>query len=116
MLLGLAGCAQGNCPDCPAATLTANGATALHAHVGDAIVYEWTSHNADVASSTVAMQPNADHCGNVDGPWVVATLSGTSQPSPILDCQLGTTYTLAFTVEQSATGESATATTLITVE
>jgi hypothetical protein len=110
-----AGCASGVCTDCPTAELTANGETALAAHVGDMIGYAWTSTHADQAASTVAMAPAADACGNHDGPWVVATVAGSAAPSPILACQAGTTYTLAFVATQSDTGDAATATVTITV-
>jgi hypothetical protein len=102
-----AGCAHGVCTDCPSATLTANGATELTLGVGDMITYAWSSERADIASSTVAIQPTADRCGNKDGAWVVDTLMGTSQPSPLLDCQSGFEYTLTFTVVQRATSEAA---------
>ena len=55
------GCAQGACSTCPVASLTANGSTDLSANVGDMVGYEWTSSNADTASSTVAIMPTPDN-------------------------------------------------------
>ena len=109
------GCARGVCDDCPTAALTANGETELIAHPGDQIAYAWMSTNADEAKSTVEMMPVADGCGNKDGPWVVATPSGTTSPLPILPCQVGTTYTLAFIATQTDSGDSATAVVTIAV-
>jgi hypothetical protein len=109
------GCAHGICDDCPTATLTANGDTELLVYAGDMVVYAWGSTNADTGKSTVEMAPEADSCGNKDGPWVVATPSGTTPPLPILPCQAGTTYTLSFIVDQTVTGDSATAVLTIAV-
>jgi hypothetical protein len=103
----LSGCAEGTCATCPTAQLTANGSAVLDAQVGDEIAYAWSSINADVASSTVAISPTADACGNSDGPWVVSTLDGSLAPQPLLACQSGFTYTLTFTVQQSASGDQA---------
>ena len=104
MTAGLAACAQGACATCPSATLTANDSTDLAAHVGDMIAYAWSSEHADTATSTVAIAPTHDNCVNMDGPWVIDTLQGTIDPSPLLACQSGFTYTLTFTVTQSSTG------------
>lgn len=103
----LAGCASGVCTDCPSATLTANGATELTLGAGDMVTYAWASEHADLASSTVAIQPTADNCGNKDGAWVVDTLMGDTPPSPLLACQSGFAYTLTFTVVQKASSETA---------
>jgi hypothetical protein len=89
--------------------LTGNGQTELLVYPGEMVAYTWASTNADTAKSTVAMAPTVDSCGNKDGPWVVATPSGTIPPSPILPCQSGTTYTLSFIADQTETGDSATA-------
>jgi hypothetical protein len=112
----LAACASADDrTNAPTAELTANGVTQLDASVGDMIVYTWSSAHADQATSSVAMAPGGDRCGNTDGPWVIATLAGTTPPAPILDCQRGTTYTLELAVTQSASGETATATVTIVV-
>jgi len=105
--IALAGCAQGECTTCLTAQLTANGSDSLEMRAGDQIAYAWASANADVASSTVAISPTADGCGNTDGPWVVSTLDGSLAPQPLLACQSGFTYTLTFTVADSASGDHA---------
>jgi hypothetical protein len=114
--LACAGCAQGVCTDCPTTTLTANGQTTLAAHVGDQVAYAWSSTNADTATSTLAMTPAADLCGNKDGPWVVSTTAGAIAAAGLLPCQAGTTYTLALTVTQTTTSDTATATVTIAVQ
>ncbi|HEV7556464.1 MAG TPA: hypothetical protein VGO00_13450 [Kofleriaceae bacterium] len=100
----------------PEATLVANGSTELDAKAGDMITYTWTSSNADTASSSVSIEPHADACGNSDGPWVVASLAGETEPSPLLACQRGFNYDLTFTVVQSDTGDTAQATVRINVQ
>lgn len=109
------GCATGICESCPAVTLTANGEARLVATVGTRVQFLWSSTNADQASSTVRISPGPDLCGNRDGPWVVATLEGMTEPLPLLPCQRGFEYELAVTVEQRATGDVATATVTIAV-
>jgi hypothetical protein len=116
VLAATAGCAQGSCPTCPSATLTANGSTDLAVHVGDMVGYAWSSTNADSADSTVTVSPSADHCGNQDGPWVVNTLAGSAAPAPMLACQSGFVYTLGFTVSQSSSGATASSIVTIAVE
>jgi hypothetical protein len=118
--LALAACATGvesaaNCKDCPTATLMANGDTSLSVSVGTDIAYTWSSTNADKAESTVSMSPTADACGNTDGPWVISTTQGSLPALPLLSCQAGTTYTLALTVTNSSTGQTATSSVLIAV-
>jgi hypothetical protein len=115
-VVAFTGCAEGVCATCPSAALLANGSDALDAHVGDEIAYAWTSANADVASSTVAISPTADACGNTDGPWVVSTLDGSLAPQPLLACQSGFSYTLTFTAAQSTSGEHAESVLTITVQ
>jgi hypothetical protein len=112
---GAGGCARGECDACTTATLTANGEAALTAQVGDPITYAWSSTNANTATSKVAMAPTVDRCGNLDGPWVVTTLSGQTGALPILACQAGTTYTLSFTATETESGDAATATVTIDV-
>jgi hypothetical protein len=80
------------------------------------IAYTWTSSNADKASSSVSIQPHADACGNIDGPWVVASLAGETDPVPLLTCQRGFNYDLTFTVVQSDSGDTAEATVHIVVQ
>jgi hypothetical protein len=104
------------CTDCPEATLSANESMDVTAQVGDMIAYTWSSANADVASSHVAITPTHDACGNADGPWVVSTLQGQTEPQPLLACQRGFIYELTFEVVQSDTGDTATSTVRITVE
>lgn len=112
-LIGLAGCATGTSN--PTATLTANGETDLVIAVGEDVVYEWSSQNADTAQSTVMLDDAADACGNTNGPWVIATPEGALEPAPILPCQAGERYTMQLQVSESATGERATATLVISV-
>ncbi len=116
-LAALAGCAQAGstCATCPTATLTANGKAELQAMPGDMIAYTWSSTNADRASSTVQMTPAPDHCGNMDGAWVIQSLHGASDPAAILPCQSGTTYALEFDAERTSTGDIASAIVTITV-
>jgi hypothetical protein len=97
-------------------SLTANGATELTAAVGTQVAYSWTSDNADMATSTVTISPGPDACGNKDGPWVISTLTGTTDPLPLLECQAGFAYALEVEVEQLATGATATASVTITVQ
>ena len=111
----LAGCASGLCDSCPTASLTANGQSDLEVDVGTEIAYAWTSTNADLARSTVAIDSGADACGNTDGPWVISTLEGMRPPEPILPCQAGTSYTLELEVVQTATEASETAALFIRV-
>ena len=115
-LLFVGGCASGVCDSCPSVTLLANGLATLDTPVGTEITYTWTSANADTATSTVAMRPTADACGNTNGPWVVTTLEGMTSPVPVLACQVGIEYTLAVTVEQAASGDRATAEVTVRVE
>jgi hypothetical protein len=110
-----AGCAGGTYMG-PEAMLLANGQTELAAKAGDMVAYTWSSMNADTASSTVSIEPHADACGNKDGPWVVASLTGESDPQPLLACQRGFNYELTFTVTQSDTGDTAEATVVIDVQ
>jgi hypothetical protein len=102
----IAGCANADCPDCVTASLTANGSDAIAAAPGDTLTYEWASANAESASSTVTMSPGPDACGNHDGPWVVSTLEGNVS-AQLLACQVGTIYTLTFTVAGAADTTSA---------
>ncbi len=116
-LAALAGCATAEeCATCPTAELTANGQSRLEVAPGAMVAYAWSSTNADRASSTVQMTTGHDACGNTDGSWVIATPAGMTDPLPILPCQSGTTYTLALRVEDSPTGEVATAAVTIAVE
>ncbi len=110
----VAGCAQGQLE--PSASLTANGVTALNASVGDPITYAWQASNADAAASTVQIAPSDDRCGNVDGPWVVSSLAGTTAPLPLLACQSGFVYTLTFTATDDSTDETSSAIVTITVQ
>ena len=112
----VASCASGVCDTCPVVALTANGATTVTAAVGTDLIYTWTSANADTATSTVTMSPKPDTCGNMNGPWVVSTLSGTTEPATVLACQVGTSYALEVTVTQTATGDSASAAVTIDVQ
>lgn len=108
--LGLSGCASGVCDDCPSVTLSVNGASEVTAATGTPLTYTWSSTNADSATSTVTVEPvSPDACGIVNGPWVVHTVAGTSEPVPLASCQAGSTYTLVVTVAQATTGESASA-------
>jgi hypothetical protein len=104
------------CESCPSVTLTANGSGDLAAAPGTDVVYAWTSTNADSASSTVTISPGPDGCGNYNGPWVVATLTGTTEPEALLPCQSGFSYTLAVEVTQDATGATATSSITIAVQ
>ncbi len=116
-LVALVGCATAEeCASCPTAELTANGETQLEVAPGAMIAYAWSSTNADHASSTVQMTTGRDACGNTDGKWVIETPAGMTDPLPILSCQSGTRYTLELRVQQSATGEVATATVTIGVD
>jgi len=110
------GCAGGTCTTCPEATLSANDSTDLRVNVGDMVAYTWSSANADAASSRVAIMPTHDACGNDDGPWVVSSLEGATEPQPLLACQRGFIYELTFEVVQSDTGDTATSTVRIAVE
>jgi hypothetical protein len=112
------GCAAASdpCESCPTVALTANGSGDLAAAPGTAITYAWTSAHADSATSTVTISPGPDGCGNHNGPWVVATLTGTTDPLPLLPCQSGFSYTLAVEVTQDATGATATSSVTIAVE
>ena len=104
------------CDTCPSVTLTANGSADLAAPPGTAVAYAWTSTRADSASSTVTISPGPDGCGNTNGPWVVSTLTGTTDPLPLLPCQSGFSYTLAVEVTQDATGATATSSVTIAVD
>ena len=104
------------CDTCPTVTLTANGSGELTAAAGTEVAYAWTSENADSASSTVTISPGPDGCGNTNGPWVVSTLTGTTDPLPLLPCQSGFSYTLAVEVVQAATGATATSSVTIAVD
>jgi len=115
-LVFVAGCASGVCDSCPSVTLTANGSNDLAAAAGTDVAYAWSSEHADSASSTVTISPGPDACGNHDGPWVVATLTGTTDPIPLLACQSGFAYTLTVEVTQAATGETATSSVTIAVD
>jgi len=83
---------------------------------GTNVAYAWSSTNADAVSSSVTISPGPDGCGNRNGPWVVATLTGTTDPLPLLPCQSGFSYTLSVEVAQSATGEMASSSVTITVD
>lgn len=116
-MFALAGCASAEeCPTCPTAQLTANGATELTVTPGTMIAYAWTSMHADTASSTATMTAGSDACGNKNGPWVITTPNGMTDPLPILACQSGTTYTLELVVEQTATSTVASSTVTIAVD
>jgi hypothetical protein len=115
-LVFVVGCASGVCDSCPEVTLTANGATDLAAAAGTEVAYAWTSDHADSASSTVTISPGPDACGNHDGPWVVATLTGTTDPLPLLPCQSGFSYTLTVEVTQAATAATASSSVTIAVD
>ena len=117
-LLG-SGCAAAGgdtCETCPTVTLTANGSDSLAVPAGTTVAYAWTSMHADSATSTVTVSPGPDGCGNRNGPWVVSTLTGTTDPLPLLACQSGFSYTLTVEVAQSATGDTATASVTIAVD
>lgn len=119
VVLGLAGCAAAmsdTCDTCPTVTLTANGSADLAAAPGTEVAYAWTSQHADSASSTVTISPGPDGCGNTNGPWVVSTLTGTTDPIALLPCQSGFSYTLAVEVTQDATGATATSSITIAVD
>ena len=88
----------------------------LAAAAGTDVAYAWTSENADSATSTVTISPGPDACGNHDGPWVVATLTGTTDPIPLLPCQSGFSYTLSVEVTQTATGATASSAVTIAVD
>jgi hypothetical protein len=116
LVSGCAAAASDACESCPSVTLTANGSADLAAAPGTAIAYAWTSTHADSASSTVTISPGPDGCGNTNGPWVVSTLTGTTDPLPLLPCQSGFSYTLAVEVVQAATGATATSSVTIVVD
>jgi hypothetical protein len=119
VLVCVSGCAAAGsdaCESCPSVTLTANGSGDLAAAPGTAVAYAWASEHADSASSTVTISPGPDGCGNTNGPWVVSTLTGTTDPLPLLPCQAGFSYTLAVEVTQDATGATATSTVTIAVQ
>jgi hypothetical protein len=113
LVIWIAGCASGT--SSPTATLTANGETELVIDVGADVAYEWSSSNADTAQSTVTLDDAADACGNTNGPWVVSTPEGSLEPARILPCQAGERYTMELQVTESASGERATASLVITV-
>lgn len=113
---GCAAASGNTCDSCPTVTLTANGSGELAAPAGTNVAYAWTSTNADSASSTVTISPGPDGCGNHNGPWVVATLTGSTEPQALLPCQSGFSYTLAVEVTQDATGDTATSSVTIAVD
>jgi len=113
---GCAAAGSDTCASCPTVTLTANGSADLAAPAGTNVAYAWSSTNADAVSSSVTISPGPDGCGNRNGPWVVATLTGTTDPLPLLPCQSGFSYTLSVEVAQSATGEMASSSVTITVD
>ena len=113
MLIGIAGCATGS--SSPTVTLTANGETELAIDVGAEVIYEWSSSHADTARSTVTLDDAADACGNTNGPWVVSTPDGALDPAPILPCQAGERYTMQLEVTDSASGERAATSLVISV-
>jgi hypothetical protein len=116
VLLGFCGCASGVCDSCPDVTLSVNGTTALTAPVGTPLTYTWSSTNASSASSTVTVSPSSpDACGIHDGPWVVDTISGTTEPVELAPCQSGFVYTLSVTVTQAGTGTTASTDIVVTV-
>ena len=115
-LIGLGGCASGVCDSCPSVALSVNGTTELAAPVGTELTYTWSSMNADSATSSVVVEPSSpDLCGIENGPWVVDTVEGTSDPVALAPCQAGSVYTLEVTVTQAATGETASAAITVTV-
>ena len=60
------------------------------------------------------MSPDA--CGIQNGPWVVSTLEGTTDPVALAPCQAGSVYTLEVTVTQTATAMTASADITVTVQ
>ena len=116
VLIGLGGCAEGIWAEgCPDVTLSVNGVSEITAPVGTPLTYMWSSLSAATASSTVTVAPvSPDGCGITDGPWVVDTLGGTSEPVPLAPCQSGSTYTLTVTVAAKS-GETASASVVVAV-
>jgi hypothetical protein len=116
-LVGLGGCASGVCDSCPSVTLSVNGTTDLTTPVGTELTYTWSSTNADSATSTVVVEPvSPDACGIQNGPWVVETIAGTTDPVALAPCQAGSVYTLEVTATQAATGDTASAAITVTVQ
>jgi hypothetical protein len=115
--LGLGGCASGIwAGGCPDVTLSVNGDSQITAPPGTPLTYMWSSLNADTATSTVEITPaSPDACGIANGPWVVDTLDGSTDPVALAACQSGSTYTLTVTVEDTRSGEDASASVTVTV-
>jgi hypothetical protein len=115
--LSLWGCASGIwAGGCPDVTLSVNGESEITAPPGTPLTYVWSSLNADTASSTVEVAPvSPDACGIANGPWVVDTLDGSTEPVALAACQSGSTYTLTVTVVHMATGEDASASVTVSV-
>lgn len=116
-LVGLGGCASGVCDSCPFVTLSVNGTTDLTTPVGTSLTYTWSSMHADSAMSTVVVEPSSpDACGIQNGPWVVQTVAGTTDPVALAPCQAGSVYRLELTVTQASTGDTASAAITVTVQ
>lgn len=117
VLVALGGCASGIwAGSCPDVTLSVNGMSEITAPAGTPLTYTWSSLNADTASSTVTVEPaSPDPCGIANGPWVVDTLDGTTEPVDLAPCQSGSTYTLTVTVARTQTGETASASVVVAV-
>ena len=80
----------------PTASLTVNGSHSATFIAGDTVAYAWASTNADKFTSSYASK-----CGN--GAWIANSSKGTLN-SVIAVAQTGCTYTITYTVTQSATG------------
>jgi putative lipoic acid-binding regulatory protein len=95
---------------------TANGTTNLSVNPNTFINYSWSSSNADSASSSVTQSPTMDTCGGgYQGmPWAANTISGGTSGTT-QNCQAGITYTITYTVRQSSTGRTASATIYVRV-
>ncbi len=98
----------------PTATLTVkdpkgNDGTEVTVNTGDKIGYNWSSTNADKASSVYT-----NSCG-LGGAWTVNTLNGSIAPGAVPSSYAGCVLTMTYTVTQNSTGATAKSTIKINV-
>jgi hypothetical protein len=95
----------------PTATFTIEGQHAYTYNTGETNHYAWSSTNADRFSSSYTAT-GGTVCGG--GPWVANTSSGISN-TVISDAYAGCVWTVTYVATNSATGQSASDTVVVTV-
>ena len=103
----IAGASSTSTTSAPTAILTANGSQSPTVNVGETISYVWSSNvsNANgTATSNYTSSPSS--CGS--GAWSATTPNGNTSAT-VASSQAGCSYTITFTVTETATGKTASA-------